>query len=331
MKLLLFLAGILTLSATPAAAELNADSTGSLNSSGRVTSVSQLSDIQPTDWAFQAVQSLIERYACITGNDVHTFQGDRPLTRYEFAAGLNSCLSRLSEQAIPPTQIDELNTLSRLQQEFASELVTLRGQIDTLEARTATLEAQQFSTTTKLRGQVIMAVNAGGFAGDRIVDAQGITIADNQLNPTFLSRAALDLNTSFTGTDSLRILLETGAGGRTTNVAGLLEPSFGSVLDFAVKPPTRDIFGIGRLVYSFNPTPDLQVAIGPEVRIGDYIDRNRYANASFRDFSSQIFVNNLLIMTNDGPSAGGFISWSLVVQKTPETLINQGFLPRRRS
>ncbi|MFM6846384.1 MAG: porin, partial [Dolichospermum sp.] len=28
----------------------------------QVTSVSQLSDVQPTDWAFSALQSLVERY-----------------------------------------------------------------------------------------------------------------------------------------------------------------------------------------------------------------------------------------------------------------------------
>ncbi|MFN9829088.1 MAG: porin, partial [Pseudanabaena sp.] len=32
-----------------------------------VTSVSQLSDVRPTDWAFTALQSLIERYGCIAG------------------------------------------------------------------------------------------------------------------------------------------------------------------------------------------------------------------------------------------------------------------------
>jgi porin len=81
----------------------------------------------------------------------------------------------------------------------------------------------------------------------------------------------LDLNTSFTGTDSLRILLETGSGGGTTNVTGLLEPTFGSVIDFSVKPPTRNTIGIGRLVYAFKPNPDLQVAIGPDIRISDYV------------------------------------------------------------
>jgi hypothetical protein len=34
-------------------------------SMAQVTSVSQLSDVQPTDWAFQALQSLVERYGVI--------------------------------------------------------------------------------------------------------------------------------------------------------------------------------------------------------------------------------------------------------------------------
>ena len=33
----------------------------------QVTSVSQLSDVQPNDWAFQALQSLVERYGCAAG------------------------------------------------------------------------------------------------------------------------------------------------------------------------------------------------------------------------------------------------------------------------
>jgi hypothetical protein len=34
------------------------------DSMSQVTSVSQFSDVQPTDWAFQALQSLVERYGC---------------------------------------------------------------------------------------------------------------------------------------------------------------------------------------------------------------------------------------------------------------------------
>jgi len=51
---------------------------------------------------------------------------------------------------------EDLATLQRLQEEFAAELATLR-RVDS-EAVTAELEANQFSTTTKLVGEVIAAV-----------------------------------------------------------------------------------------------------------------------------------------------------------------------------
>lgn len=118
----------------------------------QVTSVSQLSDVQPTDWAFQALQSLVERYGCIAGYPDGTYRGDRALTRYEFAAGLNACLERITELINTSTQNlvsrDDLIKLQRLQEEFAAELASLSGIIYALEARSAELEANQFSTTT---------------------------------------------------------------------------------------------------------------------------------------------------------------------------------------
>lgn len=43
----------------------------------QVNSVSQLSDVKPTDWAFQALQSLVERYGCIVGYPDGTYRGNR--------------------------------------------------------------------------------------------------------------------------------------------------------------------------------------------------------------------------------------------------------------
>lgn len=101
------------------------------NSISQVTSVSQLSDVQPTDWAFQALQSLVERYGCIAGYPDGTYHGNRALTRYEFAAGLNACLDRVNELVALGTANlatkEDLATLQRLQEEFATELTTLRG------------------------------------------------------------------------------------------------------------------------------------------------------------------------------------------------------------
>jgi hypothetical protein len=60
---------------------------------GQVNAVSQLRDVQPTDWAFQALQSLVERYGDCWLPRWH-ISGNRALTRYEFAAGLNAALDR---------------------------------------------------------------------------------------------------------------------------------------------------------------------------------------------------------------------------------------------
>ena len=189
------------------------------NSMAQITSVSQFSDVQPTDWAFQALQSLVERYGCIAGYPNATFRGNRALTRYEFAAGLNACLDRVNE-LIATASADlvnkqDLTTLQRLQEEFAAELGTLRGQVDALEARTAQLEANQFSTTTKLSGEAIFSVSQA------FGDKQAVTGASGQpstgsptnnldSNLTFSNRVRLSFNTSFTGTDQLQTRLQAG-------------------------------------------------------------------------------------------------------------------------
>ncbi|MBN3922442.1 iron uptake porin [Nostoc sp. NMS4] len=173
------------------------------NSVSQVTSVSQFSDVQPTDWAFQALQSLVERYGCIAGYPNSTYRGNRALTRYEFAAGLNACLDRVNELiATATTDLvtkQDLATLQRLQEEFSAELATLRGRVDSVEARTAELEANQFSTTTKLVGEAIFAVT----------DIFGNNTGDVN-NTVFQDRVRLDLQTSFTGKDVLHTRLAAG-------------------------------------------------------------------------------------------------------------------------
>ncbi|HEY9606390.1 MAG TPA: iron uptake porin, partial [Allocoleopsis sp.] len=63
----------------------------------QVTNVSQLRDVQPGDWAYEALRSLVERYGCIAGYPDGTFRGNRAMTRYEFAAGLNACLTQIEK------------------------------------------------------------------------------------------------------------------------------------------------------------------------------------------------------------------------------------------
>lgn len=169
---------------------------------GQVTSVSQLRDVQPTDWAFQALQNLVERYACIAGYPDGTFRGNRALTRYEFAAGLNACLEQITRLIGTGGGLsaEDLATLERLQQEFAAELATLRGRVDALEVRVAELEANQFSTTTKLRGESIF--------GLTVAEGETAFGGDVSSEPIFATRTRLNFDTSFTGQDLLRTRLQ---------------------------------------------------------------------------------------------------------------------------
>lgn len=207
--------------------QINQYSAEGSNNVAQVTSVSQLSDVQPTDWAFQALQSLVERYGCIAGYPDGTYRGNRAMTRYEFAAGLNACLDRILEiTGLGGVTEEDLATIRQLQDQFAADLAVIRGRVDSLESRVAELEANQFSTTTKLNGEVIFNVYGGGqdedFSGLLPGDAFGFDsgFAPFSVDPLFPVdgpeeeevafgyRVRLNLDTSFTGEDRLRTRLQ---------------------------------------------------------------------------------------------------------------------------
>ncbi|NEO81675.1 iron uptake porin [Moorena sp. SIO4G3] len=190
-----------------------------VDSIDQVTSVSQLRDVSPGDWAYEALRSLVERYGCIAGYPNRTFRGNRATTRYEFAAGLNACLNQI-ERLIAASTADfitreDLETLQRLIQEFEAELATLGARVDNLEGRVAFLEDHQFSTTTKLKGEVLFTF-AGAF-GDQKADGSGDGIDENI---TLSDRVRLIFDTSFTGKDRLRTRLQAGNFTSLTDVTG---------------------------------------------------------------------------------------------------------------
>ncbi|MGF1541866.1 MAG: iron uptake porin, partial [Pleurocapsa sp.] len=115
---------------------------GRSNSMSQVTNVNQLRDVSPTDWAYEALRSLVDRYGCIAGFPNQTYRGSQPLSRYEFAAGLNSCLNQIERLIASSESVvrEDLDTINRLTQEFEAELATLGGRIDNIESRTAFLE-----------------------------------------------------------------------------------------------------------------------------------------------------------------------------------------------
>lgn len=174
---------------------------GNSNSQGQVTNVTQLRDVSPSDWAYEALRSLVERYGCIAGYPDGTYRGNRALSRYEFAAGLNACLQQVERLIASNTsdfvRKEDLATLQRLVDEFRTELATLGTRVDKLEGRVGFLEAHQFSTTTKLQGEAIFA----------ITDEFGQGIKNNTV---FQDRVRLTFNTSFTGRDRLVTRLAAG-------------------------------------------------------------------------------------------------------------------------
>ena len=180
------------------------DASDSLN---QITNVSQLQDVQPGDWAYQALRGLVERYGCIAGYRDGTFRGNRALTRYEFAAALDTCLQQVQQLIDSGTANlatkEDLEILSRLNQEFKSELATISERVGKLEEKTDFLEKNQFSTTTKLKGEGIFALSF-----------------TDKGEATFSDRVRLNFNSSFTGKDLLRIRLQANNVPNLSGVTG---------------------------------------------------------------------------------------------------------------
>ncbi len=250
------------------------------NELSQVTDVNQLRDVEPTAWAYEALKSLVERYGCIVGYPDRTFRGNRALSRWEFAAGLNACMNtmeRLLQENVAVLR-EDLDKLKRLAQDFEAELAAMGVRVDNLESRVSYLEDHQFSTTTKLFGVATMYV--AGAAGNRtatsnIITDQGIKTlrpaAQIQRQATLQYSTLLSLTTSFSGTDSLSVDLWTSnltpfsssIFGFTPNVTGTNM----SRLSFDA-PPNNNSLEIADLIYKFRPFENLSVfidAVGGEV------------------------------------------------------------------
>jgi len=236
-----------------AAAELSSAAPGD-----PVSTVSQFGDVRPTDWAYQALSTLIARHGCVAGHPNGTYLGGQAISRYEAAALLQACLDRVSEVT---------DALKRLIQEFERELAVLKGRVDGLEARVGELEATRFSTTTKLSGLATFVLGAssfGGSASGRVRQAEqtaGATTVNYDLQ--------LTLDTSFSGQDRLRANLRAGNfasssfGGAGPTILSQLETAFQE--DFGV--PDSDgahVVAIERLYYQW-PLGEFTFTLGGRV------------------------------------------------------------------
>jgi Carbohydrate-selective porin, OprB family len=211
-----------------------------------IPSVSKLKNIHTKDWEYQALQSLAQRYNCTSqwqNDETSTILRDRsnsPITRYEFAVGLNNCLKKIDTITISQ---QDIIILQRLQQDFAQELARLTNKIAKLETNITQLESQQFSTTTKFNGQALFFLT-DSFGGE-----------DNS-QTTFGYRTRLIFDTSFSGKDLFRVRLENQDLPRLDDVTDT------SLSRLSVDGDTDDLTELSELSYTFPAGENTEILFG---------------------------------------------------------------------
>jgi len=320
----------------------------------QVSSVSELTDVDPNSWAFQALKSLVERYGCIEGYPSKKYLGNRPLSRYEFAAGLNACLDKIGEQIAAATSNlvikDDLAAVQRLQEEFKTELATLKGRVDALEAKIKQLDDQQFFTIpytkqipAKLESKVVFGLTGGGAGGDVAVpgatgntapafgdsDSTGIggIVSGGSANTTFVSRTRLNFITTFTGDDLLTIRLAESTGDDISFAFGA--PFYAGDLNYSENgggaTNGRANVSIDQVAYSNKIGENFRYFVGPAIDPKLIVDINSFANNEEVDFSSTLFINNLFffqVVGGDDPGAG--FDWSISNNVSLRAVYNAG-------
>lgn len=124
----------------------------------QVTSVSQLRDVQPTEWSYQAISNLVSRYGCVAGYPNGTFKPGEPATRAELAALTNACLDRITEFY----SVADAQLAAALRAEFSKEIGATNSRVTALEVRN---ETKDKGVGTYLGASVTLnrqGVNGGG-------------------------------------------------------------------------------------------------------------------------------------------------------------------------
>jgi Carbohydrate-selective porin, OprB family len=306
----------------PGVNDLQSQSTNSQSSAtyAQVNSVSELTDVDPNSWAFQALKTVVERYGCLEGYPSKKYLGTKPLSRYEFAAGLNACLEKINDQINAATSNlaskDDLAALARLQDEFKDELAGLRGRVDALEAKTKEIESKQFSTTAKLDAEVIFSVlGQGADSNANIVDGAGNRQGlGGGANVTFLSRVRLNIRASslITKGDQLRIRLN-GASGQSVYFSSA-QGRVGRVdYDGAASTNGSAIATFDKVYYdtpiSLFGSNNIRFRVGPQLQNIDSVGLNKYTANEAQNFSLRDFRRDpLFIQIQDGQHPGAALS-----------------------
>ncbi len=218
----------------------------------QVTGVSELSNVQPQDWALMELRSLGERYHC------QTDFGNHPWNRYEFARVLKICLDNVSKFVSDKVTIadKDLILIQRLQKEFQQELTHLKQRIESVEDRNRQLAAQEFSPTTRLIGQTTFGIQGTNSPGVDLYPRDGIKERTAKTNLTFASNVQLTLATSFTGRDLFLTGLTAGNNGSS---APLVFTNMGRL---GYESDTNNRLALADLSYRFALAPRLGIVVG---------------------------------------------------------------------
>jgi hypothetical protein len=166
--------------------------------------------VQPSDWRYTALKGIAAKFGC------NSNLNNQPVSQLNFARTLNSCLNRVepllaqqpstlpsttptlpSTTPTPPVTAADLEVIKRLTQEFRAQLTEVDGRVTSADKKITQLQASQFSTTTKLKGEAIF-------------NLTGALSGSNSNNTVFGDRVRLLFETSFSGKDRLWTRLATG-------------------------------------------------------------------------------------------------------------------------
>jgi hypothetical protein len=171
----------------------------------QVTSVTQLRDVQPTEWSYQAISNLVSRYGCVAGFPDGTFRSGEPATRAQLAALTNSCLDRISEFYT----VADAQLAAALRAEFAKEIAATNSRVSALELAAA----QKAQGVGNYLGAAVLlnkqGIDGNGFTQNRTV--AGGTLQARYAVKTFNNQNAFSIRpyVNAVGTPSGEI----GAGG----------------------------------------------------------------------------------------------------------------------
>lgn len=143
----------------------------------------QFSDVQPTNWAYQAILNLRDKYGCAVGFPDGTFRAGQPATRAQLAALTNACLDEIT------TYVDAKD---------AALASALRAQVGAVSSRVTALEvaaAEKAQGVGNYVGLGVLVNNQGiagnGYSQNRVIT--GATLQGRYAVKTFSNQNAVSV------------------------------------------------------------------------------------------------------------------------------------------